>query len=93
MRTSRAQQSLSASPVLALIRQGLAPVFLASLLAGCATSPSVLGPNPPAVQVHPPISLAAASTTPTIITTASVRGKSDGASAGPTTLLLRRNRN
>jgi hypothetical protein len=82
MRTSRARQTLSASPVLALIGQGLVPVVLASAGGGWATSPSVLGPNPPAVQVHPPIALVAASTTPTITTTASVRGKSEGASAG-----------
>ena len=82
MRSSRPQQCFSVPRVLLLIRRGLAPVVLVSSLAGCATSPSVLGPSPPAVQVHPPIALVATSTIPAITTTASVRGKSEGASAG-----------
>lgn len=82
MRASRPQWCFSVSPVLDLLPRGLAPVVLISSLAGCATSPSVLGPSPPTVQVYPPIALVAISTTPTITTTASVRGKSEGASAG-----------
>ena len=82
MRASRPNQNLSVSPGLTQFRHALNIVVVVSTLAGCATSPSVLGPSPPAVQVQPPIALVAVSTSPTITATASVRGKSEGASAG-----------
>ena len=82
MQISKSTQRLGVSPVLPQIRHALNIVVLASSLAGCGTSPSVLGPSPPAVQAYPPIALMAASTSPTITATASVRGKSEGASAG-----------
>jgi hypothetical protein len=82
MRLSRSKQHVGVAPVLPKIWHALNIVVLASSLAGCATSPSVLGSSPPAVQTYPPIALMAASTSPTIIATASVRGKSEGASAG-----------
>ena len=82
MRASRPDQNLSVLPVLTQFRDALNLVVVVSSLAGCATSPSVLGPSPPAVQVQPPIALVAVSTSPTITATATVRGKSEGASAG-----------
>jgi len=82
MPCSRLKQYRSTSSFLPVFRHGLTFAVLALSLAGCATSPSVLGPSPPRVQARPPIALVAAPTSPSITTTASVRGKSDGASAG-----------
>lgn len=82
MSCSARRQDLTATPSIAPLHRALLGLGLTSLLAGCATSPSLLGANPPALQLRPPIAIVAASKSTSITTTASVRGKAEGAKAG-----------